>query len=150
MVEKLINTLENIDTDLSDLLVAAKMKQVSLVSNVNKKIEEAILLEEKLLLKIKNGEHNRLTIIKNFYSENGEALETTKISDLIQKFSKQISEEDKDKLNAFEASIKEKITEIKRHNEQNQFLIVHSKNFINETINTLAENSKKSILDKKI
>ncbi len=150
MVEKLINTLENIDGDLSDLLVAAKMKQASLVSNVSKKIEEAILLEEKLLLKIKNGEHSRLTIIKNIYSDKGTILETTKIADLISKFSAEISEEDKEKMSAFEESIKDKIAEIKRHNEHNLFLIVHSKNFINQTINTLVENSKKSILDKKI
>lgn len=150
MVEKLIAALEKIDSDLSELLVAAKMKQASLVSNVNKKIEEAILLEEKLLLKIKNGEHNRLTIIKQIYEAENVHLETTRISDLIIKFSSEISGEDKEKLTRLEKSIKHRISEVKRNNEHNQFLINHSRNFINQTISALVEKSKKSILDKKI
>lgn len=150
MVEELINTLAGIDEDLSELLIASKMKQSSLVSNTNKKIEEAIVLEEKLLLKIKNGESRRLGIIKDIYSGKGVKLETTKIADLIETFKNDISEEDKNRLTLLEENIKKNIAKVKRTNEHNLFLITHSRNFINETINTLVENSKKSILDKKI
>lgn len=149
-LKELFESLNKHENNLKELLQSVQKKQIALISISHDGIEDSIMQEEKLLVRIKEIEKERQNALGNLTLTYNVQFDSTKLSDIVQKLKSFVKEDELKSLSAFEAKIKNLAEMISDVNSQNMFLIQHSKRFINETINTLLTNNKKSIVDRKI
>jgi len=150
LTEKLSGILESEEALLASILKIAKDKQRALVSNNREGLESCIKEDEKLLPRLKEEETSRIKAVQSIYLIAGKKTDDYSIGTLIDKFSDDLSDEEKVYLENKRESIKELINTITNLNNQNLYLINHSRQFINETINAIINSADRSILDKKV
>jgi hypothetical protein len=149
-LKELYGSLQKHEKNLNELLETVQKKQIALISMSHQGIEDSIQLEEKLLIRVKEIEKERQSALDNLTLTYNTKFNSTKLSDVVEKLKNLVSEDELKSLTKFESKIKNLAEMISDVNNQNMFLIQHSKRFINETINTLLSNNKKSIVDRKI
>ncbi|MBZ0182621.1 MAG: flagellar protein FlgN [Melioribacteraceae bacterium] len=149
-LKELYGSLQKHEKNLNELLETVQKKQIALISMSHQGIEDSIQLEEKLLIRVKEIEKERQSALDNLTLTYNTKFNSTKLSDVVEKLKNLVSEDELKSLSKFENKIKNLAEMISDVNNQNMFLIQHSKRFINETINTLLSNNKKSIVDRKI
>lgn len=148
-IKDLITLLNNQKANLRKLHDAAAMKQQALVSSSSEELENSIAEEEKALLLIQQSEKARIGFLSAFYKKYGIANDTFRLSECLEKMREHIDRESAELISGYEKEIRAVINEVSRVNQQNKYLIEHSRAFIRETISTLM-NSGNSILDRKI
>ena len=146
---KLSEVLDQQYRNLKKLLEVVKKKQRALVERNIEALEECIRLEERILLNIQSVEKKRYEIINGIIENLGLKENDFGLSSILLKLQNRISKNEFDQLTNFEKDIKETAFQITGINERNKFLIQHSRQFINETINTVLNSKKDSILDRK-
>ncbi|MAT57505.1 MAG: hypothetical protein CMF23_05985 [Ignavibacteriae bacterium] len=149
-LKELYSSLQKHEKNLNELLETVQKKQIALISMSHQGIEDSIQQEEKLLIRVKEIEKERQSALDNLTLTYNTKFNSTKLSDVVEKLKNLVSEDELKSLSKFENKIKNLAEMISDVNNQNMFLIQHSKRFINETINTLLSNNKKSIVDRKI
>lgn len=149
-LKELYTTLSKHEQNLNELLQSVQRKQIALISMSHDGLEESIQHEEKLLIRIKEIEKERQNSLRNITLTYNVQFDSTKLKDIVEKLKQLVAENELKSLMLFEGKIKKLAEMISDVNNQNMFLIQHSKRFINETINTLLTNNKKSIIDRKI
>jgi len=149
-VKKIIEVLKKEESVLQSLLTTATEKQVALVSNNREKLETCIKLEEKILPQLQDVEKARLKETKSFYAESGMTNENTRLEILLETLSEHFTEAEEKFIMQLQGQIRGLVQDLSKLNDQNKFLINHSRQFINETINTIINMADKSILDKKV
>lgn len=147
--EKLFEVLEKESKTLQNLLDLVMKKQRVLVQMDRENLDEIIAKEEKLILAVKKDEKARIEVVQSIYDELNLKFENPKLQVLMDNLGENISDDEKARVEEYEYKIKDLTLEISEVNHRNLFLIQHSRNFINETINILL-NKKKSILDKRV
>lgn len=143
-------TLKKHEQNLNELLQTVQRKQIALISLSHEGIEDSIKQEEKLLIRIKEIEKERQQALNNITLTYNVQFNSSKLSDVVKKLKNFLPENEVKSISSFEGKIKEIAEMVTDVNSQNMFLIQHSKRFINETINTLLTNNKKSIVDRRI
>ena len=150
-VQRLLEQLKQQKANLQNLLKNAKDKQSALVGNNNELLDNVIKNEQKLILAVQNSEKNRLQTITQLNSENGFEEREYRLNKLIENLEGVLSLEAKEAILKSEKSIRGFIDEITQVNNQNMFLIQHSKQFIDSTLKAVfGNNNKKSIFDRKV
>lgn len=147
--DKLITVLKELQNNLSMLLEIIKNKQKSLVERDDDSIKQSVKREEKVLLKIQSLEEKRIRAVETIYSENNLNIEDHKISTLLENLKSGLDENSIEALVDYKLNIKNLIFEIMKLNQQNMFLIQHTRQFFSETINAILSSTKKSLLDRK-
>lgn len=148
-LKKLIDVLDNQEKNLNKLLSVAAKKQKTLLDNNNEKLNEAITLEEKQLLKVQTTEEMRLSIMGKLFTEYSINNERYKLSILVEELSGKVSEVILNKIGSYEEVIKNIIEKISKVNTQNILLIDQSRQIINETIKAVVNSSNRAIVDRK-
>ena len=147
--KQLMEVMDQQYSNLNTLLEIVKKKQQALVDSEIENLESCIRSEEKILFNIQSVEKLRYEVVSKIISEYGLDENDYSISSINLKLQDKISTKNCELLLRNEKEIKETAYEIIRINEQNKFLIQHSRQFINETINTLLNSNKDSIFDRK-
>ena len=150
LTEKLLEILNGEEKVLASILRTAEKKQLALVGNDRDALDACVKEEENLLPRLKELELSRVKAVQNIYTVAGKKTTDFTITSLIQEFEESLSEEEKNNLESKQRSIKEMINAITKLNSQNLYLINHSRQFINETINAIINSADRSILDKKV
>lgn len=148
-LQKLIEVLDNQEKNLNKLLSVATKKQKTLLDNNNEKLNEAITLEEKQLLKVQTTEEQRLNLMGKLFIDYSISNERYKLSILVAALRGKVSEVILNKIGSYEAVIKNIIEKISKVNTQNILLIEQSRQIINETIKAVVNSSNRSIVDRK-
>ena len=146
---KLTEILDQQYRNLKKLLEIAGKKQRALVERNIEGLEECIQLEERILLNIQSVEKTRYGIINELIENFSLKEDQFVLSSILPQLQNKISKNEFEKLSNYEKKIKETAVRITNINERNKFLIQHSRQFINETINTVLNSKKDSILDRK-
>lgn len=149
MADNIIQVLLNLKNALKSLHQAAMSKQKALVKLNYEELETAIILEEKMLLATRECEQARMKALEEFYISNHLNHESYRISELCLKFNPGSAESEIKKLRLLEKQIKSSIAEINKVNQQNIYIIQHSRTFIKDTIASLIS-ANKSFLDKRV
>lgn len=149
-MENLIEILHREQEVLKALLDVSTLKQTSLVSNDRSVLDECTHKEEAILPRIKSIENERLREFNVLRSKFNINQNSNKLDEFLEVIKDRIDEEDFAELNILKEEIKNIVTDLSKLNQQNLYLINHSKNFLNETINTIVDKSEKSIIDRKV
>ena len=149
-VEILIEMLSKQSKNLKNLLTNAVKKQEALVEHNRDLLDECIRDEQKLILAVQNSEKGRLKFISNINIENGFEENEYRLTKLTNNLREVLSEDAKAALIKSERSIRTFIDDITKVNNQNLFLIQHSRQFIDSTLKSVFNGSKRSILDRKV
>lgn len=149
IMENIVNTISDLNTNLRLLLDAALLKQHALINLNYNELENAILDEEKILNTINECEQMRIRDLEKFYSSQDLTHSTYRISELCEKYGTPENNSEVKRLLLLEKQIKETICEVDKINHQNKYIIEHSRSFIKETISSLMS-SNKTIVDKKV
>lgn len=147
--KQLTEVLDQQYLNLKKLLGVVTDKQRALVERNIGKLEECIRQEEKILLNIQSVEKRRYEIITDLMHNLGLKETDFMLNSILPKLKESVSKNDFALLSKYEMEIKETAAKITEINERNKFLIQHSRQFINETISTLLNSKKDSILDRK-
>ena len=150
LTEKLLEILTDEENLLSSILKTAEEKQVALVSNNRDSLDASIKEEEKFLPRLREIEISRIKALQSIYLSAGKKADDYTIGALLGEFEENLTEDEKNNLSEKQKKIRELINTITKLNEQNLYLINHSRRFINETINAIINSSDRSILDKKV
>ena len=148
-LKKLMEILDKQEINLNMLLSVATQKQKTLVNNNNEKLNEAIRLEEKQLLKVQTAEEQRLTLMEKLFEKYKINNERYKLSILIEAMNGKVSEIILKKISSSEKEIKNIIEKISKVNTQNILLIEQSRQIINETIKAVVNTNNRAIVDRK-
>lgn len=146
LIELLLKQREN----LKRLLDNARKKQKALVANNRELLDECIKDEQRLILAVQNAESGRLEVIKEINHENGFEENEFRLAKLTANLGEVLTNEAKEAIIKSERAIRLFIEEITHTNNQNMFLIQHSKQFIDTTLKAVFGANNKSILDRKV
>lgn len=146
---KLTIVLNEQQNNLSMLLEIIKNKQKALVERDDDSIKQSVKREEKIILKIQSLEEKRISAIETIYSENNLSVEDYRITAFLQNLNSSLDEKTIEELTNYKLNIKNLILEIMKLNQQNMFLIQHTRQFFSETINAILSSTKKSLIDRK-
>ncbi|KAB2847095.1 MAG: flagellar protein FlgN [Melioribacteraceae bacterium] len=146
LIELLLKQREN----LKRLLDNARKKQHALVANNRELLDECIKDEQKLILAVQNAENGRLQVIKEINREQGFEENEFRLAKLTANLGEVLTNEAKEAIIKSERAIRLFIEEITNTNNQNMFLIQHSKQFIDTTLKAVFGANNKSILDRKV
>lgn len=146
LIELLLKQREN----LKRLLDNARKKQHALVANNRELLDECIKDEQKLILAVQNAENGRLQAIKEINREQGFEEDEFRLAKLTANLGEVLTNEAKEAIIKSERAIRLFIEEITHTNNQNMFLIQHSKQFIDTTLKAVFGANNKSILDRKV
>lgn len=135
---------------LQSMLDTSVMKQTALVANNRDKLDECTRKEEALLPQIKSAETARLHEFVDIRSKFNITITSNKLDEFIECLEDEISEEEIIKLTELQLNIKSIVSDLSKLNQQNMYLINHSRKFLNDTINTIINKSEKSIIDRKV
>ena len=149
-IQNLIDLLCRQKENLKRLLENAKAKQKALVDNNRELLDECIRNEQKLILAVQKAEGGRLQIITEINKEQGFEENEYRLSRLTANLGEVLSHEAKGAIVKSERTIRGFINEITEINNQNLFLIRHSKQFIDSTLKAVFGSNTKSILDRKV
>lgn len=145
---ELIDVLKEQSKYLGMFLEIAKNQQHAVLSNNIQLLEESIHNEEKIISKINGHELKVRHAINSLAEENNVALNTVSLEELIKQLKDDKKKDVRSLLN-MQFEIRSVVKEVVKINNQNRFLIEHSRNFIREVVTTLV-NNKKSVLDRKV
>ncbi|GBD90561.1 flgN protein [bacterium BMS3Abin04] len=148
-VNKLTIVLNEQQNNLSMLLEIIKNKQKALVERDDDSIKLSVKREEKILLKIQSLEEKRISAIETVYTENNLSIEDYRITTLLQSLNSSLDKKTIEVLSDYKLNIKNLILEIMKLNQQNMFLIQHTRQFFSETINAILSSTKRSLIDRK-
>lgn len=146
LIELLLKQREN----LKRLLDNARKKQKALVANNRELLDECIKDEQRLILAVQNAENGRLEVIKEINREKGFEENEFRLAKLTANLGEVLTNEAKEAIIKSERAIRLFIDEITHTNNQNMFLIQHSKQFIDTTLKAVFGANNKSILDRKV
>ncbi|OGU33835.1 MAG: hypothetical protein A2068_00315 [Ignavibacteria bacterium GWB2_35_6b] len=146
LIELLLKQREN----LKRLLDNARKKQKALVANNRELLDECIKDEQRLILAVQNAESGRLQVIKEINREQGFEENEFRLAKLTANLGEVLTNEAKEAIIKSERAIRIFIEEISHTNNQNMFLIQHSKQFIDTTLKAVFGANNKSILDRKV
>ena len=146
LIELLLKQIEN----LKRLLDNARKKQKALVANNRELLDECIKDEQRLILAVQNAESGRLQVIKEINREQGFEENEFRLAKLTANLGEVLTNEAKEAIIKSERAIRIFIEEISHTNNQNMFLIQHSKQFIDTTLKAVFGANNKSILDRKV
>ena len=148
--EKVISLLEKQYMNLSGLKDAALKKQTALISRNFEELQGSMQSEESYLMNITDIEKERVNLIAAVNKEFGFEETNIKLTDFVENLSGVLTAEQQESILDFERKIREKGEEIREVNQQNMYLINHAREFINDTINSLLADKKKSLLDRRV
>lgn len=146
LIELLLKQRDN----LKRLLDNARKKQKALVANNRELLDECIKDEQRLILAVQNTESGRLEVIKEINREKGFEENEFRLAKLTSNLGEVLTNEAKEAIIKSERAIRIFIDEITHTNNQNMFLIQHSKQFIDTTLKAVFGANNKSILDRKV
>ena len=146
LIELLLKQREN----LKRLLDNARKKQKALVANNRELLDECIKDEQRLILAVQNAESGRLEVIKDINREQGLDENEFRLAKLTSNLGEVLTHDAKEAIIKSERAIRIFIDEITHTNNQNMFLIQHSKQFIDATLKAVFGANNKSILDRKV
>lgn len=149
-IQILIDILETLVSDLRTSRQEASAKQASLISRDRVSIESHTRAEEKLMVKIRINERNRLSYISTVYKTIGIESNNYKLSAFLKNLGPSLSATEVMAIQRLESEIKTEVESLLKVNKQNLFLIENSRKFITEVINGVLSNTRRSILDRKV
>lgn len=148
-ISDLIQSLEKQKLNLERMLAAAEKKQRALVSNNNEALEASVTAEQGALMSLQQTEKERLSIMNALYRQADIRPKNLRIYELVDLMNDRMDKKTAGALLKLEEEIKETAGQISKLNQQNLYLIEHSRNFIKETLMSVLS-AKKAILDRKV
>ncbi len=148
-LKKIIEILESERENLKIFCEVALNKQRALIENDHEEFDNIVKEEERLLSILYRDEKEKKSLLKKIFGRELTATER-KVKNLMPLLEKMAGEEDAEKLVALKEDIKKYATELERINNQNIFLIKNARQFLIDTINTLMNEKRSTIIDRKI
>lgn len=147
---KLLELLRHQAENLNALLKTILKKQKAIVANDVLGIENSTSEEEKFLSAINNAEKERIDFLNHFYDENSIESPSVKIDDYLLADADNLTEEHQDHILKLRSIIKRTTNEIIKINQQNKYLITHSRNLLNEIVTAIFSERNNSLFDRKV
>jgi len=146
LLELLRHQAENLDALLKTIL----KKQKAIVANDVLGIENSTSEEEKLLSAINNTEKARIDFLNNYYDEISIESPSVKIDDYLLADADNLTEEHQDHILKLRNIIKKTTNEIIKINQQNKYLITHSRDLLKEIVTAIFSERNNSLFDRKV
>jgi flagellar biosynthesis/type III secretory pathway chaperone len=145
LFELLVNQLHNLHS-LKEVMIE---QQKAIVKNVISEVEKAVEEEERILNRIRNNERDRINEIVSLAGKEGISLETPSVNEFL-KIMKTNNDPNYETIFKVRNQIILLAYEINNLNQQNSYLIEHSRKFIKDTITALYGANQHKIFDRKI
>ncbi len=148
-IEKLIKSLEEQERNLKSFLECIMDKQKSIISNDIEGLEHSLLIESQLLNAMEEQSKKISNVIGDLAKEYSVNLTENSVSEFLNSVNLNADTNVK-VIRLLQNSVRDLISKASRVSSQNKVLIEHSRNFIKETINSLAALTNNQLLDKRI
>jgi FlgN protein len=136
--------------NLNALLKTILKKQKAIVSNNVIEIEKVTTEEERLLSAVNNAEKERIEFLNDYYMQNSIDASSFTIEDYLKTVAKNLDIQLQKEFLRFRNIIKETTKEIITINKQNKYLIIHSRELLNDIVSAIFSERKNSLLDRKV
>ncbi len=148
-LKSLIGILEQERDGLKRFCEVALRKQKMLIENNHEEFDACIKEEEALLSKLFRSEKEKGLLLKKIFGRELTKTER-KLKNLMPVLEKIAQKEDAEKLSKLKNEIRNYASELERINNQNIFLIKNARQFLIDTINTLMNEKRATLIDRKI
>ncbi len=148
-IKKLIEVLEKERDNLKNFCDVALRKQKTLIENDHEEFDACIKEEEVLLSSLYRNEKEKNLLLKKIFGRELTKTER-KLKNLLPVLQKIAEKENAEKLAALKEEIKRYASELERINNQNIFLIKNARQFLIDTINTLMNEKRATLIDRKV
>ncbi len=148
-IKNFIEILEQQKENLEVFIEIAAKKQRALLENDRELFDEILKDEELYISKLTRNEKDKQLLLRKIF---GRSLtdEERKLSKLIPLLRKYSPDEDGEKIEALQMELKRLAEKLSKINNQNMFLIRNARQFLIDTINTLMNEKRASIFDRKV
>ncbi len=148
-MQKLIEILKKERDYLKNFCEVALQKQQALLANNHEEFDEKIKEEEFYLSNLYRSEKEKNALLKPIFGRELTRTER-KLKNLFPVLEKIADEKEVDELKKLKKEIKEYATKLDKINNQNVFLIKNARQFLIDTINTLMNEKRAKIVDRKV
>jgi len=146
----LLGLLKHQAENLNALLSTILKKQKAIVANDVLEIENSTSEEEKFLSAINNTEKARIDFLNHFYNENSIESPSVKVDDYLLTNADNLNEQQQNDILKLRNIIKKTTNEIIKVNQQNKYLITHSRNLLNEIVTAIFSERNNSLFDRRV
>lgn len=146
----LLGLLKHQAENLNALLSTILKKQKAIVANDVLEIENSTSEEEKFLSAINNTEKARIDFLNHFYNEKSIESPSVKIDDYLLTNADNLNEQQQNDILKLRNIIKKTTNEIIKVNQQNKYLITHSRNLLNEIVTAIFSERNNSLFDRRV
>jgi fibrillarin-like rRNA methylase len=148
-IKELIKILEKERDNLKLFCDVALQKQQALLANNHDEFDAKLKEEEYFLSIIYRSEKEKNVLLKKIFGRELTKTEK-KLKNLMPVLQKIASEEDAKRLESLKEEIKTHASELEKLNNQNIFLIKNARQFLIDTINTLMNEKRATLVDRKV
>ncbi len=148
-IKKFIELLRRQEEHLKIFIGIAETKQKALLENDRELFDKTLTEEEYYISKLTRSEKEKKEILRNIFGRNLTDQER-KLSNLISLLRDYAPEEDASTIEKLQLELKELAEKLSKINNQNMFLIRNARQFLIDTINTLMNEKRASIFDRKV
>ncbi len=148
-IKKFIEILEGQKENLTLFIDIAKSKQKALLENDRELFDKILKDEEFYISKLTRSEKEKKRVLKQIFGRNLTDQER-KIANLVKLLSQYAPEKESKQIKSLQLSLRDLAEELSKINNQNMFLIRNARQFLIDTINTLMNEKRASIFDRKV
>jgi len=149
-LKELVTSLLRQQENLNTLLTVVGHKQKAIIEGKIEKIEEAIFEEEKLFKSIEFQEKHRIDMLQNYSQRLGLSAKHQHLNDFLSELRPRLDPKFYAEMQAVRANIVELVNNINHINQQNKILIAQSISFVKNTITTLVNAGRNSLVDRRM
>jgi dsDNA-binding SOS-regulon protein len=148
-IKEFIEILEGQKENLTIFIDIAKSKQKALLENDRELFDKIIKEEEFYISKLTRSEKEKRRALKEIFGRNLTE-EERKLNNLVKLLSQYAPEEESKQIESLQLTLRDLAEELSTINNQNMFLIRNARQFLIDTINTLMNEKRASIFDRKV
>ena len=148
-ITSFIEILEMQKENLEVFIEVAAKKQRALLENDRELFDETLKDEEFYISKLTRNEKDKQALLRKIFGR-GLTEEERKLSKLIPLLQKYSPENEGKKIEELQLELKNLAEKLSKINNQNMFLIRNARQFLIDTINTLMNEKRASIFDRKV
>jgi flagellar biosynthesis/type III secretory pathway chaperone len=149
-LKELLTSLMRQEENLNLLLTVVGHKQKAIIEGKIEKIEEAIFEEEKLFKSIGAQEKNRIEMLQSYSQKLGLSAAHNHLNDFLVELRPRLDPKFFSEMQSIRANIIELVNNINHINQQNKILIAQSIHFVKNTITSLVDARKNSLVDRRM
>jgi hypothetical protein len=148
-IKEFIEILEGQKENLTIFIDIAKSKQKALLENDRELFDKILKDEEFYISKLTRSEKEKRRALKEIFGRNLTD-EERKLTNLIKLLSQYAPEAESNQIESLQFTLRDLAEELSKINNQNMFLIRNARQFLIDTINTLMNEKRASIFDRKV